>query len=88
MGFADVLKINFFKGKEIITKRKGNALSDKLEENGSIYLDLDKEKDRAILQLLMKSDTIILDGFRYKIIEREFVIDGTALFISVEELKD
>ncbi|NLB88075.1 MAG: hypothetical protein GX790_02440 [Syntrophomonadaceae bacterium] len=89
MVFADQLRINFYEGKKLIVKREDSAYSEfsKLE-GGSLYLDLGNEKDRAILQILMNSGTITLEGLRYRIIEREFVIDGTALFISVEEIKD
>jgi hypothetical protein len=81
--FANSLKILFFIGNDVLVKRNGYEHS-KLEDDSSLYLDFNNPKDRAILELLMKSDILHVDGIVYKVITREFMLDGTALFIVIE----
>lgn len=84
--FASGLKVMFFQGNNPVLKREDFQYS-KLSDDSSLYLDLDSPKDRAILDILMKTDTICLDGFVYKVLSREFIIDGTGLFIMVKKVE-
>lgn len=84
--FADVLKIGFFEGPNMLTKREGYKYS-KLSEDGSLYLNMNSEKDRLILEMLLKVNVVHIDGFVYKILGREFMIDGTALFVDIEKIQ-
>lgn len=83
--FADILKISFFEGNKMITKRKDYEFS-KLSNDSSLYLDLTDPKYRAILDLIMKSEFIQLDGITYKVLDKEFFVDGTALYLSLEKV--
>lgn len=78
------MKVSFFVGKKQITKRKDYDGS-KLSEDSSLYFDLNNVKDRTVLKIMLGADTIILDGVIYRILEREFVVDGTALFLTLKE---
>lgn len=84
--FADSLKVMFFEGKNMIRKREDYKYS-KLSEDGSLYLDLNSPKDRMILDLIIKSDIIHVDGIVYTVLKREFMLDGTGLFICIEKIE-
>lgn len=58
----------------------------KLDGDGKLYLDLDNPKDRQIIDILMTSNEVAFDGKERKIINRCYQLDGTALFITVEDL--
>ena len=85
--FADALKVTFFQGKRLIKRREDYNFS-KLSEDGSLYLELTSPKGRALLDILLKADVLQIDGYTYKALGREFFLDGTALFISVEKIED
>lgn len=89
--FADHIIVTFFDGKKIIAPH--NNENTRIEENGRMYLDLKNERDRAILDVIMKVDKFNISGdngkqYIYKCIEREFMIDGTTLNISVEKINN
>lgn len=90
--FADNLKVCFFLNNKIISKREGSDFKiligeSKLSDDNSLYLDLNSFKDKTILNLIMKSETIQLDCYEYRILEKSFIIDGTALFIYLDKVE-
>lgn len=82
--FAENLKVMFYENHEIIMFDKDNEFT-KLSSDSSLYLDLSDAKDTNILNLILKSDKIQIQNNSYKILELEFMLDGTALFVSVEK---
>ena len=81
--FPNILKVYFFVGRKQITKRKD--YDGKLSDDNSLHLDLNDAKDRAILRIIMETDTIGLDGLVYRVLERQFMVDSTALFVTLKE---
>lgn len=84
--FGDNLKVGFFEGNRLIVPRE-NYKHTKLSDDGSLYLYLNSEKDRAILDLILKVNVLHIDGFAYRVITREFMLDGTALYVVVEKIE-
>lgn len=83
---ANSLKIVFFIDNNVLLPREGFEHT-KLADDGSLHLDLTTLKGNAILDILKTVKTIHIDGIVYNIKEYEYVLEGTALFIVVEERK-
>lgn len=84
--FADQLKVIFFIGNNVIPYDPNNQFT-KLEEDSSLYLDLNSLKDANLLHLLMNSDKVLLQGRSYTVVNREFMTDGTALYFELREVE-
>lgn len=46
-----------------------------------------KVKDKNYMDILLKADTVIIESKGCKVLERCFHIDGTTLFIMLEEIE-
>ena len=77
----------FFLGKDIIVPAENNLKYTKLDDAGRLYLDMTKVKDKNYMDILMKADTVIIENKECKVLERCFHIDGTTLFITLEEIE-
>lgn len=84
--FAKGLKVQFFIGNNPVLHDPRFEFS-KLEKDSSLYLDLEDTKDQAILKILLSADSVELQAKEYRVTEKTFMLDGTALYINVEEKK-
>jgi hypothetical protein len=82
---GNILKVGFFVGNEKLIKRE-NFKHSKLDDAGDLYIDLKDEKDRAVLDVMLRIDKIHIDGYVYKVASREYVLEGTGIFISLEKI--
>lgn len=82
--FSDKLKVVFFVNEKVIKQDIDNKFT-KLEADSSLYLDLNNIKDSNILKMLLETNKIELQNSTYIIAERTFMIDGTALYISLQK---
>ncbi len=84
----DIIFISFYDGNELIVPK--NNKYTRIDDTGRLYLDLSKEKDRAYLDMFLKMDsfTIGVDGnlqVNYTVIQKEYLIDGSAIFIELKK---
>ncbi len=82
--FANSLKVFFFISNKPIEYDLNREAYTKLERDSSLSLDLESSKDRKILDILMMADKLDIQGSEYVVAERTFMLDGTALYISVK----
>lgn len=83
--FADVLMVTFYNKKNEVICPKPQFLKDnKIDESGRMYIDLNSQKHKMILEILLKADSVTLNGQEWRIVETNYHIDGTALFIILD----
>ena len=83
--FHNRLKVMFFIGNEPILYDEKFSEYNKMSKDNSIYLDLESMADVKILDILLKSNKVELQGKVYTIVEFHFMIDGTALYVTVSK---
>lgn len=83
--FNNNLKVMFFIGNEPISYDEKYTEDNKMSMDSSIYLDLESMVDGKILDILLKSNKVELQGKVYTIIDFHFMIDGTALYVTVSK---
>lgn len=81
---GNILIVGFFVDNKKLRRRE-NFKHSKLDDAGNLLIDLKDEKDRAVLDMMLRIDKIHIDGYVYKIVDREYVLEGTAIFISLEK---
>lgn len=84
--FGDKLQVSFFCGNTKLIPRENYPYT-KLSNDGNLFLDLANDKDKSIIKLLLEINTLHIDGIVYKVVDREFMLDGTTLYIVIEKIK-
>lgn len=78
---GNILKISFLNNKNIVIPKDLEIC--KLDNAGCLYLDMNDPKDCKIIDILNTANTIIFDNEERPILDKCFILDGTALFINV-----
>lgn len=79
--FSDLLRVSFHEGIKQLAD-VGHPFS-KMNPKGEMWYDLRESKDRFLLQILLDSEAVHLNGVVYSVISKEYSVDGNAVMLNV-----
>lgn len=86
---TNILRIQYYDvdAKDIITPTTGCMGYTTLTDDGVLRLDLDTDKGRGYKDILLTVSKVTLGNQSYKIVDRDFFQDGSALYIEVKKIE-